>query len=436
MSLRGFSASTGKTGANAVNDGREFALIANGVAVGTTVELGKTYKFLRIEDAEALGITAVYDVDNSVQVHRHISEFFRIAGEGKILHVIIIAQTVLPIDMIPFAKTVIVATGGKISDFVFSFNPADDYVDTLVDGLNEDVLDAIPALQGLAVWADANDRPLHTILEGRAISETLSSLCDLRALLVGGTPAIPAIPAHDEVPEVPEVPAVPGVLLNATKVTLVVGQDWSYADGLHALGKKFADVGTFLGCVAGQAWNQNPGEVATLNLQDALTSKFLVGGLSNHKTYAQVMESLETMNTKGYVFPIEYVGTPGYWWNDGHCCCEIINDVEGNMNEHMIYFSHTVDMAKRALRIAYMPEVKKTKPLENGKLPAGLVGYYDAIGDDVFGKMQGKQLISGGKTTVDPNSDLLIAKLLKLAFKVGPTGCIGEIKGTINLTSN
>lgn len=430
MSLRGFSITTGKTGANAVNDGREFALIANGVAVGTTVELGKTYKLLRIEDAEALGLNAAYDVDNSVQVYRHISEFFRIAGEGKILHVAIVAQTVLPIDMVATAKTVIVATGGKISDFGFCFNPASDYVDTLVDGLNEDVLDAIPALQGLAVWADACDRPLHTILEGRAITDTLLSLCDLRALAIGGTPAIPA---HDAVLE---VPAVPGVILNATKVTLVVGQDWGYADTLSALGKKFADVGNFLGCVAAQAWNQNPGEVATLNLQDALKMKFIVGGISNHKTYAQVMESLETMNDKGYVFPIEYVGTPGYWWNDGHCCCEIINDVESNMNEHMIYFSHTIDQAKRALRIAFMPEVKKTKPLEKGKLPAGLIGYYNAIGDDVFDKMKGKQLVSGGKTTVDPNSDLLIAKLLGVAFKVQPTGCIGEIKGTINLTSN
>jgi hypothetical protein len=43
--------------------------------------------------------------------------------------------------------------------------------------------------------------------------------------------------------------------------------------------------------------------------------------------------------------------------------------------------------------------------------------------------------ISAGKTTIDPTSDLLVAKELKVAFDVQPTGVLGFLNGTINLKS-
>jgi hypothetical protein len=103
------------------------------------------------------------------------------------------------------------------------------------------------------------------------------------------------------------------------------------------------------------------------------------------------------------------------------------------MNQHMIYYSHTIDEAKRALRIAYLPEVKKPVMLENGLLPASMVGYYDALGDGVFDKLAGKELLSEGKTFTDPESDLLVEKILRIQFAVVPTGTVNEIVGTINL---
>lgn len=143
---------------------------------------------------------------------------------------------------------------------------------------------------------------------------------------------------------------------------------------------------------------------------------------------------LETLNDKGYVFPVKYMGVTGYWWNDGHTCAPVINDAAGNMNQHTIYYSHTIDEAKRALRIKYLPEVKKPVVLDDdGKLPASIVDYYDALGDSVFDALAGKELISDGKTYTDPDSDLLIEKTLQIQFAVVPTGCVNEIAGTINL---
>lgn len=405
--LRGIIITEGRIGANVAGDGREFGLIGNGVAV---VGEGKTalathYVLRRVSDAVALGIDAAYDTANSVNVYRHISEFYRRAGEGKKLHLMLLAQTVMIDEMTDAAKTLAVAADGNITDIAFCFNPIVGYTETLVDGMNADVIAAIPVLQAFAEWADENDMPLHTILEGRGMGDALNTLVDLRDI----------------------------VNADAEKVTLVVGQDWNYADTLWTLGKKFADVGTFLGVIASQPWNRNPGEVETQNLTNATLGIWVIGGLSNHKKYSEVYADLETLNDKGYIFPVKYQGLSGYWWNDGHVCAPIVLDVAGNMNQHMIYYSHTMDQAKRALRVAYLPEVKKSVMLDEGKLPASMVGYYDAVGDGVFDRMASRELISDGKTTTDPESDLLIAKILVIQFAVVPTGCINEIVGTINL---
>ena len=64
--------------------------------------------------------------------------------------------------------------------------------------------------------------------------------------------------------------------------------------------------------------------------------------------------------------------------------------------------------------------------------------YYERKADDeVFGVMAAEGKITAGKTTVDPNSDLLISpRELKVSFVLVPTGQIDEIKGTINLKTS
>jgi hypothetical protein len=57
----------------------------------------------------------------------------------------------------------------------------------------------------------------------------------------------------------------------------------------------------------------------------------------------------------------------------------------------------------------------------------------ETIGDNIFTDMKNAVEISSGKTTVDPNSDLLVAKELKVAFNIQPTGVLGFLNGTINL---
>lgn len=414
MSLRGVSISEGNIGANQAGDNRQFGLIGNGAAVVGKLALDTAYVLRRIEDAEALGITAAYDLENNMHVYRHISEFYRMNGPGRILNIMLLADTVALKNMISPAKTLIVSAEGMISDLAFFSNS--DAVITLINGLPTTVNESIPELQNLAAWAGQNDMPLHTIVEGYGISDTLSTLADLRDFEI--------------------IVAEEAVKISATKVSMVIAQDWNHAESFTGNAKKFADVGTFLGVIASHAWNRNPGEVETKNIQNVPLNSWMIGGLSNHKRYKDVFESLETLNDKGYIVPVKYQGLAGYWFNDGPTMAPIVIDAQGNMNQHTIYFSHTIDQCVRALRLIYLPEIKKPVPLESGLLPVDMVEYYNAIGDDVFNRMASAGLISEGKTIVDPNSDLIGNKILDVQFTVVPTGTINELVGTINLKTS
>ncbi|MCV9934544.1 DUF2586 family protein [Flavobacterium sp. LS1R47] len=414
MSLRGVNISEGNIGVNQLGDAREFGLIGNGIAIAGKLDLGVAYILRRIQDAESLGITAEYDDANNVHVHRHISEFYRNARPGRKLNIMLVADTIALKDMVTDAKNLIVNADGMISDLGFFSNSTAPI--TLIDGIPTGVSECITELQKLAQWAATNDMPLHTIVEGFGISDTLSNLADLRdfQVIVGAQP----------------------VKVSATKVSMVIAQDWEHAETFRGNAQKYADVGTFLGVVASHAWNRNPGEVETKNIQNVSLGTWRVGGLSNHKKYTEVFESLETLNDKGYIIPVKYQGKAGYWFNDGATIAPIIIDVQGNMNQHTIYYSHTLDESVRALRQVYLPEIKKPVPLIGGLMPIDMVEYYNAIGDAVFKKFASAGLISEGKTNVDPLSDLLGTKILNVQFTVVPTGTIDELVGNINLKTS
>lgn len=423
MSLKGVNISKGTIGANASGrDSSISGIIANGIAVAGKLVLGTVYKITGLADADAIGINAAYDSTNSVNVYRHVSEFFRMAGEGTSLYVMVVAKTILPDAILEdttaiYAKKMIVESGGTIRQIAVAFNPNfPTYTETALNGMNSDIAAAIPKGQLLADWAYASFRPVQILLEGRNHTGNAGASQDLRAIDNSGQP------------------------LQATQVSVVNGQDYAYADALGwAEGKKMADVGTALGILSFIDPNENIGEVQRLNLSDAVNSKWLKAGFSNHTTIESREAEWETFDAKGYIFPITYTGISGYRFNDDHVCAPKVIDGTGKMNEHYISLGRVVSECARSLRTVLLPEVKKVHPVDpdTGKLPPGLVKYFEGIGDDVFADYQANGIITFGKTTVDPNSNLLTgSKSLDVSFIVMPTGTVGVINGKINLKTS
>lgn len=419
MSRKGVIITEGTPGPNVA--GKPFqtsALLTTGVAIAGKLSLGTVYALTSVDDAKALGLNADYDTTNNVVVFEHISEFYRLASAGTTLYILIAPQTVLLGALIDdtaaiYAKKLVIAAKGDIFNLAIGFNPLSTYTEEAVDGLNADVRTAFVKAQALHQWTDDTFRPVQILLEGRGYAAPAATALNLRAIPDGPDDAI----------------------FEADRVSLVVGQDWDFADTLTGLAQKHAAIGTALGVLGNIEINQNIGEVATQNLSDATKRKWMTAGLSNHIKCEDQEADLDTLDTKGYIFADDYVGITGYRWNTDPTCTPIIVDADGNMNAHTIGYGRTLDFTKRNLRAALLPTVNTVKPVDTttGKLPTGIIKDLEKKGDDVFDDMAASGWLSGGAMYVDANSDVLVAKVLNVSFDLVPEGTIGQINGTIQL---
>lgn len=424
MSLKGVNIQRGAIGA-AVNKNADsiVGLLATGVAVAANegsgisgIELGQTVKLTSLADAQAYGLDEAYDTTHSLSVYRHLSEFFRMYPEGTI-YLMLYAGNMEEAFLEKYAKKLIIDANGEIRVLGIANTPSTLSGTEYIDGLPADIHSSIRLAQQLYEWAYSTFRPCQICLEGRDFhASNAASALDLRNILISGQ------------------------VLEAFKVSVCIAQDWKFADGLDAVRQKMADLGTMLGSIARKAVNENIGEVRGGNLVDTTNNKWLIAGLSNHQTIAGWDSQLESLDAKGYIFVISYTGTNGYYWNNDHTCTPIKKDADGYFNEYTISYGRAHDKAVRDLRTCLLPEVKSTQPVDSttGKLPQAMVTYYERLADDaVFNKMAAEGLITAGKTTVDPESNLLISpRELHVSFVIVPTGQIDEIKGFINLKTS
>ncbi len=404
--LKGVDIKKGRLGANTLGGDDAFSgiIIACGAASNLAVETPAMVYNMR--DVEQLGITAEFDKAKNVNAHRHLSEFFRTTGEGTTLHLMLVEKAVTEVEICEQkAKRLLAHAKGEIRQLAIAVNPTDEV--TMLNGMAADVYNAIPKAQGLAEWAYENHMPLQIFLEGFAYGGSAASVADLRAI----------------------------ENVNATKVSVVIGQDFIYAKTKTGNTQKYADVGTVLGVCAKAAVNQNIGENESFNLTDATVEAWLEPALSSHTSNADVLEDLQTLEDKGFIFGITYTGMAGVRLNNDHVCTPIIVDADNSMNEHTVSYGRVVDKAVRGLRTAYLSKVKTNWAVDEktGKMSPGTVVAMEDIGDRVFEDMVKRGEITYGKTYVDAESDLLVDKVLNVQYKIVPRGTIGEIKGTINL---
>lgn len=411
--LKGVIIEKGQLGANTIADGDGIAAIIMGSPATGSLAQKVVKTVFNIADVENLGLTQQFDIDNKVNVYRHLKEFYRNAGAGSELHLMLVDPAVSMVDLLEdnnteYAKKLLIESKGEVRQLAVAVNPTG--ATTHLNGLPDDVYNAIPKAQGLYNWADNLFMPCNILLEGYDYAGNSASVVDLRD--------------------------IPNVL--APKVSVVNGQDWMYAETKQGNAQKFADVGTALGVLARCTVNQNIGENESFNLTDATKDAWLVPGLSSHQKNTDVIEQLQTLEDKGFIFGVEYIGLAGVRFNNDHTCVPVIVDAEGNVNEHTIAYGRTHDKARRLLRRALLPKVKTSHAVnpETSKVSLGVIKNFENIGDDVLGDMFNRREISEGKTFVNPDSDLIVKKELNMGFEIVPYGNIGTIKGVSNLKTS
>lgn len=407
--INGITTKKGKIGANRSTNKRAVsALVIASVALAE-LAFNTPVTIYNIDDLDQYGLDAEFDKTNNVNVYRHISEFYRMAGAGTELHLMLVpaTETLKTLVKSEAVKTLLASANYEIRQIAFALNPTE--APTLVEGLPTDLIEAIPLAQGLADWAFEQNMPCHIFLEGYNLEGNANVVTNLRTI----------------------------ENVAATKVSVVIGQDWKYADSKTGLAQKLADVGTVLGVCSAASIAQNIGDNEMFDLNDATKDAWMIAGISNHKKNTEIFSQLQTFEDKGYIFGLSYAGLAGIRINNDHVCAPIIVDQQGNMNEHTIAYGRVMDDAIRQLRTIYLPKIKKTYPVdEDGKLLIGSLVALEQSGDDLFEDMKNANEISLGKTTIDPNSDLLVEKELIVGFVIVPMGNLGEITGTINIKNN
>ena len=405
----------GKVGRNAAGGYEKIsALVGYFGAVGsgeTTLAEGKYALLTSTNDMTAYGIS---EAANALLYH-HITEYFRMGGKGAQLYVLNVAKG----EGGKYANLIndeavtglIADSDGQVFNIGFCYIP--DKV-TLVDGIPDEMSTAIVDAQLLADWARQGGRPVHVVLECAGLSTvTAATMANMREL------------------------KVEGAALDCPQVSVMIGQDWGFAETLTGAAQKYAAVGSLLGCMAAQPVSYNIGEVATMILTDANRGNWVNAGLSSHERVKDKEKELESLNAKGYILGEYYSGV--VCLNDDHVCARIVVDKDGNMSESTIAMSRTNCKVIRELYAAYLQMVKTTVPVDpvTGKLTTGMVKYFEDIGNDIFANMAAKQELSGGETEVDEDSNLMTGeRTLEVFFRWMPMGRIGSIEGTVNIKSS
>ncbi|ROH98286.1 hypothetical protein EGI16_21655 [Chryseobacterium sp. G0240] len=406
--INGVNFKKGKVGTNRLGSDDAISGIIITGPKPANMELDTPLVVYNIDDVESLGITKEYDTANNINVYEHFSEFYRFAATGTELYFIIEDQAKKLVDLCEQpAKKLLIFAEGKIKQLAIGVNLESDATITMLNGLPDDVYNSIAKAKVLEEWSEDNFMPVSVFLEGYSYGGSAASSANLRDL----------------------------ENLSAEGVSLVIGQDFDIAEKKTGHAQKYAFIGTVLGVCASCSVNQNIGENETKNLTHESKKLLVNPGLSNHKTIKEQFSDLQTLENKGYVFGLTYTGMAGVRLNNDHVCAPVILDDNNNINEHTVAYGRTAKKARRALRTMYLPKVKTDPAVnpETGKMLPGVVVAFEAIGDGVFADMQRAGEISGGKTYVDPDSDVIVAKVLNIGFKLIPKGNIGEINGTVNL---
>lgn len=353
-------------------------LILTGIAVAGKINLLEPKQIFTTEDAKALGLDAQYDTANSLQVWRHISEFYAQAGEGSELWIVLVAETTTMADMADVsgnvAPALLDAADGRIRLLGITRVPDGTYTATYTAGLDDDVITAMGNAHALAqAYADLY-APVRVVVEGRDYQGVLGDLDDL----------------HQQ---------------TNNRVQGIIG---------NTLADTSAAVGFLLGKYAGIAVQRNPGRVkdGDLNIQQAyLSDGNPIGDISAGEQ--------DALHDKGWVFMRKYQGKAGFYFTDDPTAVALSDDYSSFARGRVI---------DKALVIAYTTYVEELlddieiNP-DTGQMPAAVVKSYQAAIENAINiNMTANGEISGVQCTIDPTQNVLATDKVAVTLLITPRG--------------
>lgn len=229
--------------------------------------------------------------------------------------------------------------------------------------------------------------------------------------------------------------------LNCERLSVCIGQDGAgfgnYVSGV--VGKKVGIVGACLGAISRAKVNESIAWVEKQNLvteayPKALTGNVIVareldvtafidGTLLGDFTPAQI----QSINDKGYIFPIKHIGYAGTFFNDSFSATALDNDFSTIEN------NRAIDKAQRGVYVKLLPKISGPIYInpDTGEISEDTIASLEAIGSIPLEQMERDGELSGFKIFINPNQDVLSTSKLTVTLKIVPVGVLREI--TVNL---
>lgn len=341
-----------------------------------------------LKEAESLGFTAEADVTDKVDTYQQIKEFYDEAGNGAELWIMTVPVTRTMTELMDAsltsntARLLLDAAQGRIRLLGISryIDATVEYEQDDIGGMDEDVHQALPKANAMALEYRDVYKPFHVFIDGRGWNGVVSDLVDLRTYMYPKT----------------------SVVLATTKSA-----------------KTSAAIGLVLGRAARLPVQRNIGRVKDGPLNCG-TLYFGNGSKIESYTNAQIAQ----IYSKGYITPRIYVGKTGYFLTDDPTATGMNDDFLTIANNRVI------DKALTIVYSTYVNEINdEIEMTEEGKLSATKVTYFRQILTNALNQnMLNVGEVSNVDVYVDPEQNVLANDKLTIVVRIVPVGYAKQIE--------
>ncbi len=227
------------------------------------------------------------------------------------------------------------------------------------------------------------------------------------------------------------------------RLSVSIGQDGAGRGNYvsQKVGKKVGIVGACLGAISRAKVHESIGWVAKQNLVTESYPKILTGNtilpreldvpalidgtLLGDLTPAQI----QSINDKGYLFPIKHIGYAGSYFNDSFTCTALDSDYAYLEN------NRTIDKALRGVYVKLLPSVSGPIYIDpsSGNISPDAIASLEAIAAMALEQMQRDGELSGFKIFINPVQNVLATSKLQVTIKIVPVGVLREIVVNLGL---
>lgn len=404
---------SGNLGRVAASTDGTAGIVVSGAAVSGSFALGDVLgPFKTIQEVEAVGINAAYDVTNTTNAYQHAKEFFEFANQfggarGTGLYIMVVAKTVTMEDICDkanaYAKKLLTTAAGKIKLLGITRVPDGGYTPGYTDQLEDDLAAAVINLKALYTEEFGFHRPFQTLIEAWDWQGTVASTLDLRDAADGFTWE------HG------------GVVLGQTGGMATLGATVSEV-------VNSASVGAALGSMAACSVQESIGKVKkgpATEIAPYTTDGALVTALSDSQ--------MSTLEDQGFIFLRPHVGQPGYYWSNDANACPITSDYAYASR------SRPIDKVVRLAYDVYIEDYQDDIDLdpETGKMNAAVVkSFQERIKESIAANMLTNSELSGFDAYCDPDQDVLSDDEVDVELRAVPKGRVNQVSVTVGYTTN